>query len=252
MAAGQARVWFERTGRRSQIVGREGPRWHELWEGNPKIARPEERGEFNRVLNGPSCRPYHEYKLDHRWVFKERFRATPGEIYFTEAESAFGGLHAPQIVIEPTLKAKASPNKHWGAARWAAFIEMARLAGLKPVQLGPAGTKVLPGVGFIETPNFRSGCAVLARAQAYVGHEGGLHHAAAALGVPGVVIFGGFTPVELTGYALHRNLGVGFKEACGMRIPCRHCEAEMAKIEPALVLAELEGVLETSRRSLAA
>jgi hypothetical protein len=252
MAAGQARSVHERTGKRVEIVDRWGQRrTHAMWLGNPKIARLDEKGDFEKVVNGGNCRPYHLGKNDQRWVFNPDFRATPGEIYFTEAEQEFAAAHPPRIVISATLKAKASPNKQWGRKRWVEFVRLAREAGHRLVELGEKNDARLPGAGFIPTPDFRTACAVLARAPAYVGHEGGLHHAAAALGVPGVVIFGGFTPVELTGYELHRNLGVGIEKACGMRLRCGHCENEMAKIEPAKVLAELEGVLETSRRHLA-
>jgi len=109
--------------------------------------------------------------------------------------------------------------------------------------LGGKGTHPLQHATLIPTEDFRLACAVLARARAYVGHEGGLHHAAAALGIPGVVIFGGFTPVELTGYAIHHNLGVSLAAACGMRMPCAHCAAAMADITPERVLRELAAVL---------
>lgn len=251
MASGDAREAHERTGRRVEILDRYGVRRsHAMWLGNPRIVKPGEKGDFVPVVSGGNCRPYHRAKYSDRWVFNPDFRAIPGEIYFTEEELEFGARHSPGIVIEPTLKAKASPNKQWGWERWRQFADLAR--GLDLVQLGAAGAPRLPGVRFIETPDFRRACAVLARAAAYVGHEGGLHHAAAALGVPGVVIFGGFTPVELTGYAIHRNLGVGIKGACGRRTPCEHCAAEMARIAPERVLAELEDVLETNRRNLAA
>jgi ADP-heptose:LPS heptosyltransferase len=253
MAAGQARAAFERTGRRVKITDAYGyPRWHTCWEGNPHIARPDEKGSFEKVLNAPGQRPYHTSKQQNRWFYNPRFRAEPAVIAFTEAELAFGAQHRPDLVIEPHLKPNASPNKQWGRARWESLIELVRTKGFAPVQLGAAGTEVLPGVELIETPSFRMACAVLAHARAAVLHEGGLHHAAAAVGVPAVVLFGGFTPVELTGYATHRNLGVGIKEACGLRIPCRHCAAEMEKITPERVVGELEGMLEKLHGTLAA
>jgi FkbM family methyltransferase len=47
---------------------------------------------------------------------------------------------------------------------------------------------------------------VLSGASLLISPEGGLHHAAAALGVRAVVIFGGFISPATTGYALHTNL----------------------------------------------
>lgn len=252
MASGQARVLHERTGRKVQVVDRHGERrWSPIWEGNPKIARPSDSGKFETVVNAPGTRPYHSGKLEDRWVYNPTFRADVGEIYFTEAERDFASRYQPQVVVEPNLKKKASPNKDWGWERWLAFAGMALERGMGLVQLGPAGTRRLPGVALIETPSFRHACAVLANAGAYVGHEGGLHHAAAALHIPGVVIFGGFTPVELTGYPIHRNFGVGIGGACGMRRPCAHCAREMAAITPQRVFKELEDVLEECRGSVA-
>jgi len=54
-------------------------------------------------------------------------------------------------------------------------------AGLRLVQLGPAGTRLLHGVEHYPTNTFREACAALARSRAAVLHEGGLHHAAAAV-----------------------------------------------------------------------
>lgn len=248
MVSGIARV-MQRTDPRKCLVTYQGVakfrRWAAVWENNPRIAQQGEKGDFQELVarDLKNNRPYHLGKETHRWIYNPAFKASPGEIYFTDGERAFGAAHRPCIVIEPTIKAGASPNKQWGAARWAAFISMATAKGLRLTQLGPVGAQVLPGVRHIVTPDFRSACAVLARADAFVGHEGGLHHAAAALGVRGVVIFGGFTPVELTGYDLHRNLGVGFAGGCGMRLPCEHCSKEMAAIPPERVLAELEEIL---------
>jgi len=71
--------------------------------------------------------------------------------------------------------------------------------------------------------------AILRRAKLYIGGEGGMHHGAAAVGVQGVVLFGGFIPPEVTGYALHTNL-TGGAEACGSFNPCAHCAAAMQAI----------------------
>ena len=74
------------------------------------------------------------------------------------------------------------------------------------VQLGAGGIRVLEGVRPIETADFRAACAALAGARAAVLPEGGLHHAAAALDIPAVVIFGAMTSPANTGYASHVNL----------------------------------------------
>lgn len=245
MASGQARAEHIRTGKRVQIIGRDGlPRWHDLWTGCNYIALPGDVGDFARVTNGPGLRPYHAAKSGTHWTYNPSFRPTPAEIHLTPAEEAFGREHAGRIIIEPHLKPKASPNKQWGWVRWNRLAYLAYGAGLRVTQLGPAGVEPVDEADFIVTPTFRHAVAVLKYARAAVLPEGGLHHAAAAVGLRAVVIFGGFTPVQITGYDTHINLGASFDDACGMRQPCTHCERWMARIEPADVLGHLMRILD--------
>jgi ADP-heptose:LPS heptosyltransferase len=218
------------------------PREHPLWLGNPHIASTSARKEdCQTIINAPGLRPYHVSKDTRRFTFQLDYRPDIGEIFLTDAEREFASQHRPQIVIQPKVKAKASQNKDWGGGHWVEFIKLAKKAGYEVVELGPQGLNSF--VRVIRTDTFRLACAVLANAKAYVGHESGLHHAAAALGIPGVVIFGGYTPVELTGYPMHRNLGASLGDACGMRVPCPHCEKWMASITPEQVFKELQEVL---------
>lgn len=247
MASGQARVMQQTDPRKVRIQHQHKVPWSEIWERNQRIARREERGDF-QILYARSLesnmRPYHTGKTERQWLYNLDFRPDVGEINLSYEELQFGWQYAPEVIIEPNIKAGASPNKQWGWDRWYRLAELAAVEGIRLYQIGPAGTaRMTAGVQFIETRSFRHGCAVLARAKAYIGGEGGLHHAAAALGVPGVVVFGGYIPVELTGYAIHRNLGVSLGDACGMRVPCSHCAKAMKAITPEQVLHELKEVL---------
>ena len=114
------------------------------------------------------------------------------------------------------------------------------------VQLGPPGTRVLEGARLVATPDFRAACAELAGARAAVLPEGGLHHAAAALDVRAVVIFGGMTAPANTGYDSHVNLFEPMNGAspCGQRVACGHCARAMATIRPATVAEQLERILD--------
>jgi ADP-heptose:LPS heptosyltransferase len=216
------------------------PRRHFMWDNNPRIAYRKSEDNCTKIVNGPGVRPYHTGKSAERFMFNLAYRPDIGEIFFDPSELEFAEHHDPQIVIQPKVKPKASPNKAWGDARWAEFIRLARAEGYDLVELGPRGTPSM--VRLINTEDFRLACAVLARAKAYVGHESGLHHAAAAVGVPGVVIFGGYTPIEVTGYPMHRNLGASMDDACGSRQQCKHCAAWMERITPEQVLNELKGM----------
>lgn len=246
MDSGAARVAQRRDPRKVRILLGQRLIWSEVWDNNPRIARNQEVGNFQIIYGrdpATNMRPYHLAKSDRQWTYNLKFRAEVGEIYLTAHEKASAGKLSPHIIIEPNIKPKASPNKQWPLTSWLEFSRLAREHGFRLFQIGASGTKVIEGASLIITPSFRAACAVLGTAKAYVGHEGGLHHAAAALGVPGVVIFGGFTPVELTGYSIHRNLGASLGDACGFRIPCAHCMDWANKITPEMVLANLKEVV---------
>jgi ADP-heptose:LPS heptosyltransferase len=246
MCAGRARVMQMTDPRKVKVTYRGQLRWSEIFENNPRIARMEERGDFQELqARGPNNhRPYHTNKTDQRWTYNLSFRPDRGEMYFSKQEQEFGAQHSGLVIIEPNVKPTGSPNKQWGLERWKKLVLLMRASGIVPTQfMGAKGAQRMEGCEVIQSPNFRSACAVLANARACVLPEGGLHHAAAAVNTPAVVIFGGFTPVELTGYEGHKNLGVSLGEACGMRLPCKHCETEMAKITPERVMEELSTLL---------
>jgi hypothetical protein len=237
MASGQAKRAQETDPRRVQILGADGiPRWHPAWAGNPRIARADEVGDFQQIVNGPNARPYIAGKTPECWTWRD-YEPVPGEIYFTNEEARFGSRNVAHIIIAGSLKPSASPNKQWG--KWKEFAALAKAAGLGLTQLGG---RPIPYCRQVQTTTFRDACAVLSTARAFVGNEGGLHHAAAALGIPGVVIFGGFISPRQTGYKMHRNIFTG-GEPCGMRVPCRHCSDAMNSITPERVLQELLEVI---------
>lgn len=208
---------------------------------NPHIAK-QVSSKAACIADGPGIRPYIEYPFTiegHRYT-AWRARDHRGRIYLSEPEKtqAAGMVTGDFVVIEPNIKRKANVNKVWA---WDRYQQVADQAGVKLVQLGVVGLPVLRGVSLIETPTFRLACAVLARARAYIGPEGGLHHAAAALDVPAVVIFGGSPSVEATGYPEHVNLGG--TDPCGRWSPCEHCKKRMDGITVEMVLKGLQKCL---------
>lgn len=219
-------------------------RSHALWTRNPRIVYKWDRvSPVHRIENGPGLRGYIAAKMETRWTWRN-YKCYPGEIYFDDEESLLADTF-PQnaIVIEPSLKDKASPNKDWGRARWTELVRLLASRNIECVQLGQEGTQRIDGATLFITPTFRHACAALSRARAAVLPEGGLHHAAAAVGVRSVVIYGGFISPAQTGYDMHANLFTG-GEPCGFRIPCAHCAQAMAAITPAQVMWKLLGILD--------
>lgn len=244
IATGQARIAQQHSDLPVVVFDRYGhPRAHEMWAFNPRIHTTwDKRMSIHRINNGPSLRPYIATKTIDKWGWKD-YACPPGEIYFNAAEIAQCPPVTPDmILLEPNIKSRAPVNKDWGWDRWQALADMMLRAGLRPVQFGTYNTKTLTGVPLLHTNTFRLACAGLARCRAAVLPEGGLHHAAAALNVRAVVLYGGFISPKQTGYVIHKNLFTGH-EPCGMRVPCKHCALAMAAIEPEMVLRYLEGIL---------
>lgn len=220
--------------------------WSTIFENNPHISRLQNVPPQNEVIwlkDYPGNRPYHSKTTLKRVFYNMDFRAQPGDLYFSESELLFAQQIVqrlpPFILVEPHIKGMASArNKDWGWDKWQRLVNVLGREH-EIVQMGPPGTRTLIGARFIETPSFRYACAVLAHARACILPEGGLHHAAAALNIPGVVIFGGYTHPQTTGYSLHTNVFVEKGSPCGRNTPCRHCRRCMEAITVELVLTAL-------------
>lgn len=243
ITAGRAREHYQRTGRKVKIV-RQAVRtkWFDVWDNLPYILREgsEERHDILRAKDKEGLRPYCAGKLGEQWIWQP-YAPPVAEIRFTAAELEFGRAAAGAVLLEPNIKRDASPNKDWGWGRWQQLVDSA--PWIPWLQAGPAGTSFLNNVRRIETATFRQAAALLGACKAAVLPEGGLHHAAAALGVPAVVLFGGYISPAVTGYAGQTALFIESKDwplGCGMRRPCRHCAQSMAAITPEAVLGALE------------
>jgi hypothetical protein len=127
---------------------------------------------------------------DGHWIWNMDWRCTPGEIYLTHGEIAAGKRKGSGfIVIEPNVVRwkSSAQNKDWGATRYQDLADRLTAAGHKLVQFVPppapgAPPVLLSNVKQVTTQTFRDAVAILKNASAYVGAEGGLHHAAAAVG----------------------------------------------------------------------
>lgn len=231
MVTGMAREAQARDPRKVLIEYEKGkPRWCALWDNNPRIAKHGQLGDFQTLRPRTDyLRPYCSEKTPERWTWKA-YRPPIGEIYFTASEKHFGAIHAGAIVFANTLKRGASPNKQWGHRRWEAVaIKMAKHGKL--ISMGEERIEPLAGVEFVQT-TIRQAAAVVARARLVICSEGAMHHIAAAVNTPAVVVYGGYISPEVTGYdgqvSFFRGGGLG----CGMRVPCQHCAAAMESITP--------------------
>ncbi|MEO6588950.1 MAG: glycosyltransferase family 9 protein [Pyrinomonadaceae bacterium] len=244
MASGEARALHAKNGLPVMIVGAHGrAMWSEVFEGAPYILRPRRfnGGRFQRLVSGGGVRPYIAQKTPTKWMWRE-YKPKPAEIFFTDAERAFAEPFRGMVMLEPEVKNIGHDNKAWPLSRW---VELAATFGINAaVQcVPPDATRTLPpNVLKVATPTFRHAAAVLAVSKAFVGTDGGLMHAAAAVGTPAVILWSEFTSPAICGYATMTNIRHAGKP-CGNRLQCKGCHEAMSKITVDEVSAALKGLL---------
>lgn len=230
-----------------------GPWSETVFRHNPNIARPgdEVKSNLDWIPHYKGLRAYNRFDTtNQRWIWNKDFRPTPGEMFFDGQERAYAATLTPGfILIEPNLPRHktVAPNKDWGWKNFKRVAAQLRSEGHRVAQFWyPKAVNRLPEAELITPPSFRHALAALSRAALYLGPEGGLHHGAAAVSVPGVVLFGGFIPPATTGYDLHTNL-TGGAEACGRVQTCQHCIDAMRRISVEEVLTAARARLNAAR-----
>lgn len=184
-------------------------------------------------------RPYIDYlkTTEEKVVYNNAFKPEPGELFFSDAERARYGHYGGFIYIEPNTKGTFGGNKDWGFDRWQEVVR--RL----PYRFVQGKGRKLDGVEQCQTGSFRDACALLNRADFFVGTDGGLHHAAAALGKRAVVVWGGLVSPRILGYDAHLNLHSG-THSCGSHKPCQHCKKALDWITVEMVVEAISRVHE--------
>ena len=204
--------------------------WSPVFDGNPKISK-EITKDCVWIKSYPGNRPYISKILQDMYVFNEEFKVEPGELFVKDrSECDF-------VYIEPNIKAELSLNKDWGFDKWQKVVNS--LPDVKFIQ-GPG--RKLENVLQVDTKDFLDACALLRRAFLFVGTDGGLHHAAAAMGIPAVVVWTGFSPSKALGYKSHVNLQANVK-ACGKFSPCKHCTEASEAITVEMVVKGIASYL---------
>jgi hypothetical protein len=206
-----------------------GPWSEEIFRYNPNIAKPGSEGsaDLHWIDYYKGHRNYNTLdKVRGRWIWNYEFKVQPGEIFFD------GSLEPVRdfIYVEPNVPwhKSVAVNKDWGLENYQAVVDRLVRDGHDVVQ-SDYGRDRLQRVRIVKTSKFRDVLYVLSQARVALLPEGGLHHGAAALRVPAVVIFGGFIPPSVMGYDLHTNL-TGGAEACGSLHKCAHCKYAMEQI----------------------
>lgn len=187
------------------------------------------------VIDYVGHRQYHVGEDAERWYWDYSYRAEPAEIFWAPDEVVTTGDY---VVIEPHIKGGASTAKQWG--HYQSVVD--QLGDEMEFRQPSYGRPILSGAKAVGT-NLRQAALLIAGARAVLLPDGCLHHVAAAVGTPGVVIFGGFAPKEVLGYAIHRNFGEG---AYGFRKDRRESRAAMEQIRPEVVSRALKEIYDSN------
>jgi len=229
--------------------------WSEVFENNPNIVMPDEPVKnLVCVPDYPGQRTYIDYEKSEsengkwtRFHWREDFKAMRGEFFFTDNEKSEAGevamrLPYPFFVIEPNVAEKPWGNtKAWPVERWQEVVDAFR-GEVHFIQF--EGAHKLKGVHCIQTPSFRQAAAILSCAGAFMGTDGGLHHAAAALDIPAVVLWGHYASPDILGYSEHINLRHSEGAGCGNTWnECSECAESMDRITVEEVVESVKGMM---------
>ena len=169
-----------------------GPWCQEMFRYNPNIAPPGSEHHTNlEWINHCKGHRLYNRQVGGTWVWNYDFRVKPGEFYFNDDETEFSRLFpAGFILIEPNVpwQKRVAPNKDWGEEKYKTTAGILNEMGYEIKQFRHKNSRrILAEAEVVDTADFRLAIAALSRASLYIGPEGGLHHAAAAVGVPAVV-----------------------------------------------------------------
>lgn len=149
------------------------------------------------------------------------------------------GKYGPFILIEPFTKHQ---NFRWPVHRWNALV--AACPDLTFVQHTHKDSVPVYGA-HQEAATFREACGLVAACDVYVRSESGMCHAAAALGIPQVTLFGGCMDPDVMGYYPKQVVIADASDGspCGSWKPCAHCLDAMDRITVDQVVEALRGQL---------
>ena len=218
MASGDAKEANERTGKKVKLGDGVRMSWDgQVFANNPRMASNSDT-DVVWVKNYQGHRPYLKGTKNGHMLFNDDYKPRVGEVYFNQLEKKnIDKIDKDYIVVEPNVKRvyAHTVNKAWHD--WEELFKH----DLPWLQLGDVSVDRY--TNWKETATFRDALKVLSKAKLFVGTDGGLHHAAAALGIPSVVIWTGFTSPRHLGYDTHRNIHDG-SEPCGTYDSvCQHC-----------------------------
>jgi len=166
------------------------------------------------------------------------------------------------VIVNPDTKnTTLSSNKDWGFHRWQSLtdklnghVKVVRVKPSGPVKdisgLVQYGQKTLDNAINISEDDVRVSFAIMSFSKLIITSEGGVHHFAAAINKPALVLYGGAIHPDQTGYVDRNQTYYVYndpKTPCGSQIPCKHCKEAMAAIDPQVVFEDALEIINEAR-----
>ena len=130
------------------------------------------------------------------------------------------------VVIEPNSKVNYTPNRAYPFEKWQKIVNSLK-EQITFVQVGVSGSKVLDNVvDLTGKTTFRDTAKVIKLASVFVSAEGGLVHAATAVGTKSIVIITGYQSEKMVAYPQNINVNISSHEVCGLKVSCDHCRLD--------------------------
>lgn len=176
---------------------------------------------------------------------------TPDEL--AAASRVAAEIGRPFVLIEPHAKDTATANKGYPFPFWQAVADAVRGLGVEAVQVGTGGKPVLDGVRSVAGRlTFRETAALMPHSLTLVATEGGLMHAANAMGLPAVIVYTGYNRPWFAGYPENVSIFSDFECApCGLQKPCPKSMRCRDRITPSMVIDGVTRLLDEKQRRTA-
>lgn len=242
-----------------------------MWENVPWVVQPNAQTDKEKIFVSPKPNGQRWY-IDHFGggrVYYKKYEPIPAPYVVSDDESAVAdavlkanGITGQFVVINPDTKnTTLSSNKDWGFGNWQELTNLLK-DDVAVVRLKPTSSTTdvsgrveykepeIEGAINIPTSSARAAFAVASKASLIITPEGGLHHFAAAVGVPAMVIYGSVISPESTGYKDCKQRYYYFNDdhaPCGRQSHCSRCRDAMNAIEPALLQADAIKILNQSQ-----
>jgi len=202
-----------------------------------------------RMTNRPGARPYISSMSEHGIHFRKSFRVRKGHVMPSILARR---PRAQYVLIEPhNKKAFAGENRQWPLENYRELNILLQANGINTLQVAPdLNLKLDDTIGFEITNTYLEAAFYIREALCTVSAEGGIHHAAAALDVPSVVLWSHYTCPEILGYtntgeSKHVNLRHASGWGCGSFAECQECKESLERISVQEVYESVVQLLKT-------